>query len=141
MKIENQDPNFPMRGTIRDVLRSTSSSLCLARLMLLLPSLLVGWFAWHHYQAVMKEAEEMAQRSVAALQEHATNVLDTHFLVLLHIAAMTQNRSWNNIANDTKLQQHIANLASNFPQIAMIGLADANGQLRISSESLSPSYS
>ena len=142
MKIKKQLPDLPTRGSIRDVLRSTSGFLlALLGLMQLLPVLLTGWSAWHHYQAVVNESEQMAQRSVAALQEHAANVLDTHSQVLLNIAAMTQDRPWQSIVNDNELQDHIENLVYHFKQVAMIGLADANGQLRISSENSQPGRS
>lgn len=101
--------------------------------MLLLPAFLTAWFAWHHYQTVIGEAEHMAQRSVVALQEHTANVMDTHSMILLQAAAMTQGRSWQSIASDASLEKNLAHLASHFDQVAVIGMADSNGTVRVNS--------
>jgi len=135
MKRPDQGSTLRKRGSISGVLRDTSRSLfALLGLMLLLPALLAGWFAWRQYQTVTQEAEEMAQRSVVALQEHVANVLNTHSLLLTQVAEMTKHQSWEEIRNDLGLQRHLSVLASQLKEVAMIGMADAEGRLLVHSE-------
>lgn len=102
-------------------------------LALLFPALLAGWFAWHRHAAALNEAEVMAQRSVIALEQHMGNVLQTHALLLCQIADITRGQSWTKIESDAHLQKVFANLTANFDQVSLIGIADANGVLRVSS--------
>jgi signal transduction histidine kinase/CheY-like chemotaxis protein len=134
--LSNQDQliGLPDSAGIKDVLRDTSWPLrALLLLALLLPALLAAWFAWYQRDEVINEAQRTAQRSVIALEEHAANVLDTHSLVLHELAGITQGRSWPEITGDARLKQTIAEMTGRFKQVAVIGIADAEGRLRLSS--------
>jgi two-component system, NtrC family, sensor kinase len=127
---------LPGPTSLKEVLRATSWSLrALLLLALLLPAGLAAWFAWHQRGAVLEEVERTASRSVIALEEHAGNVLDTHSLILAELAGITRGKSWEQIAEDARLQQMFADVTANFRQIAVIGIADADGRLRLSSAS------
>ncbi len=122
------------RDNLRDALRYASIPLIsLLVFALVLPVLLAAWFGWHHYGRVLEDSERTAQRSVVALQEHAANVLETHALVLYQVADITHNKPWSQIEDDVKLQRTLADLTSRFKQVALIGLADANGRVIVSS--------
>ena len=107
-------------------------------LALLLPALAAGWYAWREYNAVLDEVHDSAQRSVVALVEHADNVLEAHSLILHQIATMTNGKNWEAIAQDTLLQRTMVNMATNFEQVAVVGIADANGRVWASSARLGP---
>jgi two-component system NtrC family sensor kinase len=124
------DPPVGIKCVLRDLSRPLWALLLLA---LLLPALIAGWFAWQRHNANLNEVHLMAQRSVIALEQHMGNVLQTHALLLRQIADRTQGRPWRAIASDIQLQRTFAELTNNFKQVSLIGLADANGRLRMSS--------
>lgn len=107
------------------------SLLALLGLSLVIPWLLTGWFGWYHYGSVTREAEHTAQRSVVALQEHATNVLETHALVLHQVEAFTGQQSWREIASDARLEGALTQLVTRFPQLSAVGVVDAVGEIRL----------
>jgi two-component system NtrC family sensor kinase len=134
MKNQHQEADLPAQANMRHMLRSTPRPLiALLALALLLPALLAGWFSWSHYGTVLREAEDQAQRSVVALQEHAANVLESHALILQQVSDLTRGRTWQEISTDIKLQRTLSDLTSRFEQVAFIGLVDADGRLRASS--------
>jgi two-component system NtrC family sensor kinase len=137
MNIPDQDAGAPEQVSLRQLLHATSWPMrLLLAFALLLPACLAGWFSWLHYQNVVRETEEAAQRSVVALQAHAATMIETHELILLQIYGSTRGQSWQTITNDLRLQRTMADLISRIEQIAAIGLADANGRLQAGSGDL-----
>lgn len=102
-------------------------------LSVLLPLGFASWYAWHKHSAVLNETQAAAQRSVVALVEHADSILEAHSLVLRQIENMSAGKSWSEIAADQRLHVNVTDLVRNFSQIAIIGMADRNGRVRISS--------
>lgn len=88
-----------------------------------------GWLVWQEYTANLDEVHARAERSAVALAEHVENVIEVHALVLRQVANLTAGMTWNEIASDTRLQHALSDLATNFGQIAMIGIADAQGRV------------
>ncbi len=132
--MQNQHHDVDVPDGMRNMLRDTPRLLwVLLLLALLLPATVTGWFAWHRHTAILSEVQLMAQRSVIALEEHAGNVLQTHALLLRQIADRTQGRPWQQIESDILLHQTFAELTTEFRQVSVIGIADADGRLRASS--------
>jgi two-component system, NtrC family, sensor kinase len=106
------------------------------RLLLLfalaLPGLLFGAVAWQERNTLLREAEQTAKRTAAALTEHALKVLETHALVLEQVDAQVRDRSWEEIAADRALQRNLSALVGKLPQITTIQLVDETGQVRLS---------
>ena len=99
-------------------------------LALLVPALLFGAVAWNERAALLREGELTARRTAGAMTEHALKVLETHALVLEQVDMLLRDRGWDDIADDTRLQQHLADTASRLPQISGIWLVDALGRQR-----------
>lgn len=132
--MQNRNHDFDAPGGVKSILRDVPRPLwALLVLAVLFPALLAGWFAWHRHAAALDEARLMAQRSVVALEQHMGNVLQTHTLLLSQIADRTQGRPWSEIESDRQLLKTVAELPANFEQVSSIGIADADGRLRISS--------
>ncbi|HZW20499.1 hybrid sensor histidine kinase/response regulator [Noviherbaspirillum sp.] len=134
MKSRKPGSGADANDSLREVLRSASAPLiALLAFAILLPVLLAAWFGWHHYGRVLEEAENTAQRSVVALQEHAANVLDSHALALYQVAGITDGRSRTALSTDRELQRTLSDLTARFEQISDIGVTDADGRLIASS--------
>lgn len=119
---------------MKTVLHSTSR---LQRVWLALalatPLLLLLWFCWHQRVQVLQEADRAAVRSVDALVQHAANMLDVHLLVLRQLDDLTQGKTGSQIIADARLSQSVASLTREFPQVSVVGVADANGRIWLSS--------
>lgn len=98
-------------------------------LSLVLPALIAGWFSWHRHGVTLEDVHSRAQRSVVALVEHADNVLQAHSLIISEVAMLADGKTWPQIAADKRLQQALAHLTSNFAQVSVIGIADAQGRV------------
>lgn len=98
-------------------------------LALIVPFGFAGWFAWQEYTASLEEVHARAERSAVALAEHVDSVLEVHALVLRQVANLTAGMTWNEIAEDKRLQHALSDLAANFGQISVIGIADAQGRV------------
>lgn len=123
--------------TYSEVLKSTSGLLkSLFLIVILLPALVVGIYCWHQRTLAVKDAESAAHRSAIALNEHAAKVLDTHALVLRQVSEVTERRSWQEISDDKGLITTLRSIPQTYEQVALIGIADADGRLRMSSEPL-----
>ena len=99
----------------------------------MLPLLLVTWFCWHQRVQVLEEANRTASRSVVALEQHAANMLDVHALVLRQLDDLTQGKSGSLIDGDARLRDSVAGLTREFPQVSVVGMADADGRIWLSS--------
>ena len=100
-----------------------------------LPALLFGLIASHDHGRVLAEGVADAQRTTATLREHALKVLETHDLLIQQVERRVQGMGWDEI-EASSLGQELAAVQAAHPQIALIGLADAAGQLRVSSRAL-----
>ena len=98
-----------------------------------LPLLLVTWYCWQQRIQVLEETNRTASRSVVALEQHAGNMLDSHTLILRQLDQLTQGKSGSAINNDARLKQTVISLTKDFPQVSVVGLADADGRLWLSS--------
>ncbi|MDB5887082.1 MAG: Blue-light-activated protein [Polaromonas sp.] len=124
----------PERFSLSAVLRSTSRwQRVLLALGLTIPLLLLLWFCWHQRVKVLQEANGTATRSVVALEQHAANMLDVHMLILRQLDELTQGKSGSQINADAQLGQSVARLTREFPQVSVVGMADADGRIRLSS--------
>ena len=112
------------------ILRDTS---LLQRLILVLaitlPIALAIWSSWQHHIQTLERANRTAARSVVALEQHVGNVLDIHTLALRQLDALTNGRTVNEISNDVRLRDIVSALTRDFPQISIVGMADANGRI------------
>ncbi len=99
---------------------------------LVLPALLFAAIAWYDHDRVLAEAMAEAQRTTATLREHALKVLETHELLIRQVDRRVRGLDWEAI-RASSLEQELREIHENHPQIAEIGLADAEGWLRISS--------
>lgn len=134
--MQHQEQFSPRQEIDRDTGLLRSSSWPLRILLLsatLLPLLLAGAFVWYQHAQELNEARAAAARSVVALEEHAANVLDTHSLMLRQLDGLTHGRSWEQIEGDARLKELLAQLTRDFKQVSVIGMADAQGRLRLSS--------
>ena len=102
-------------------------------LALALPLLLATWFSWHRRVQVLEEINRTASRSVLALEQHAANMLDVHMLVLRQLDDLTHGKSGNQVIGDSRLKDSVTSLTREFPQISVVGLADADGRIWLSS--------
>lgn len=99
---------------------------------LVLPALLFAAIAWYDHDRVLAEAMAEARRTTATLREHALKVLETHELLIRQVDRRVRGLDWEAI-RASSLEQELREIHENHPQIAEIGLADAEGWLRISS--------
>ena len=121
-------------SNFKAIWRGTSAAQrILLGLALVLPLLVVTWYCWHKYTEVLEEANRTASRSVVALEQHAGNMLDSHTLILRQLDELTRGRSGSDINNDLRLKQIVIALTKDFPQVSVVGLADADGRLWLSS--------
>jgi signal transduction histidine kinase/CheY-like chemotaxis protein len=102
-------------------------------LALTIPLLLLTWFCWHRRVQLLEEASRTATRSVVALEQHAANMLDVHMLVLRQLDDRTQGRSGSQISGDARLRETVTSLTREFPQVSVVGMADAGGRIWLSS--------
>lgn len=116
---------------LRDTPRPLWMLLLLATLM---PALLVGSFAWQRHDKVIAEVEQVAQRSVLALEQHIGSVLQTHTLLLHQIAERTEGQTWQQIREDRELQETLSEISAGSAKVSLLGMADAQGQVQISSD-------
>ena len=125
---------LPDKTLLKVVLRSTSliQRLLLA-LALTLPLLLVTWFCWSQRVQALEEANRIAARSVVALEQHAANMLDVHVLTLRQLDGLTRGKSGSDISGDTRLVESVASLTREFPQVSVVGMANADGRVLLSS--------
>jgi two-component system NtrC family sensor kinase len=124
----------PEKSDFRTIWRGTSAAQRgLLALALALPLLLVTSYCWQQRIQVLEETNRTASRSVVALEQHAGNMLDSHALILRQLDQLTQGRTGSDIAGDDRLKQTVINLTRDFPQVSVVGLADADGRLWLSS--------
>lgn len=102
-------------------------------LALTAPLLLLSWFCWNQRVQILQEARQTAARSVVALEQHAANMLDVHMLVLRQLDDLTQGKSGQQIIDDVRLSESIASVTREFPQVSVVGVADADGRIWLSS--------
>lgn len=105
----------------------------LLALALAIPLLLLTWFCWHQRVRVLEEGHQTAARSVVALEQHAANMLDVHMLALRQLNDLTQGKSGSQINADDQLAQSVVNLTREFAQVSVVGVADADGKIWLSS--------
>lgn len=129
-KLVSPSEEAPLRAVFHSSSRMQRVLLVLA---LTLPLLLVTGFSWHRRHQVLNEANLTASRSVIALEQHAANILDVHVLILRQLDDLTQGKSGGQITGDTRLVESVAGLTREFPQVSVIGMADADGRLWLSS--------
>lgn len=98
-----------------------------------LPIALATWSIWQHRIQVLERANRTAARSVVALEQHAANVLDIHTLALRQLDALTNGRTVSEISGDVRLKDSVSALTRDFPQISVVGIADANGRIWLNS--------
>ena len=121
---------LPGKPSLRDLLRASSWPLrSLLVLGLLLPLFVASGFAWYEHKEAFNDVRHDANRSVLAIEEHAASVLDTHSLVLHELDGLTHGMSWEQIGQDPRLKQSIAQLTRQFRHVAEIGMADAQGRV------------
>jgi hypothetical protein len=124
----------PEKSSFSAVLRSTSLlQQVLLFLALTIPLLILTWFCWHQRVRVLEEANRAAERSVVALEQHAANMLDVHMLALRQLDELTQGKSGAQINADARLGESAVSLTREFPQVSVVGVADADGRIRLSS--------
>jgi len=98
-------------------------------LAMTLPIALATWSIWQHHIQILERANRTAARSVVALEQHAGNVLDIHTLALRQLDALTNGRTVSEISDDVRLKDIVGALPRDFPQISVVGMADANGRI------------
>ena len=128
------EPARPEGSDSKDIWRGTSAAQRgLLFLALALPLLLVTWYCWQQRIQIQETTDQTASRSVVALEQHAGNMLDSHTLILRQLDELTQGRSGSDINDDVRLKQIVIGLTKDFPQVSVVGLADAGGRLWLSS--------
>lgn len=105
----------------------------LLALALAIPLVLLTWFCWHQRVRVLEEGHQTATRSVVALEQHAASMLDVHMLALRQLDDLTQGKSGSQINADDQLAQGVVSLTREFPQVSVVGVADAQGKIWLSS--------
>ncbi len=95
--------------------------------------MLVAWYCWNQRVQVLEQARQTAARSAVALEQHAANMLDVHTLILRQLDDLTQGRSGDEINGDARLRQTATSLTRDFQQVSIVGLADADGKIWLSS--------
>ena len=122
------------KARLSAVFRSTS---LLQRLVLVLaltiPLCILTWFCWNQRMEVLKGANQTAERSVVALEQHAANMLDVHMLVLRQLDDLTKEKSRAQIKSDVRLGESVAAITREFPQVSVVGIADPDGRITLSS--------
>lgn len=122
------------KSPLSAVLHSTSLlQRVLLALALAIPLLLLTWFCRHQRVQVLEEGNRTVQRSVVALEQHAANMLDVHMLALRQLDDLTQGKSGSQINADARLVESVASLTREFPQVSVVGMADADGKIWLSS--------
>jgi signal transduction histidine kinase/CheY-like chemotaxis protein len=101
----------------------------------LLPSALFAWTAAQDRTRALEEGRFTAERTVAALHEHALRALETSELLLRHLTSQIEGRSWDDIERDERLHRSIAHLVQASSNVDAISLVDAEGRVRLSSRS------
>ena len=117
-----------------EVLRHTSrKQRALLALAVVVPMALAALFSFQQRLEVLFEAEESAQRSVVALEQHAANVLDAHAVILRQLDILSRGRTEEQLRNNDILRATVSELSRELDQVTAIGITDANGHLIASS--------
>ncbi|WP_448202532.1 ATP-binding protein [Azospirillum sp. sgz302134] len=102
----------------------------------LVPTLLFAGIAWRDYQAVVAQTERNMHKTLQVLHEHMLKVFDTVEQVLDRVDERTRGMEWDEIARSEALSIYLKTLSDELPQLAVLGMADAEGRVRALSESL-----
>ncbi len=105
---------------------------------LTLPLLLAAWYCWQQRVQALQEANRTAAQSVVALEQHAANMLDVHTLILRQLTDLTQGKSGSEINGDARLRETVTSLTKDFPQVSVVGMADADGRVWLNSIQSAP---
>jgi signal transduction histidine kinase/ActR/RegA family two-component response regulator len=102
------------------------------------PLSIFAWAAWTERAHALRDAEQTAVRTVAALHEHALKVFETHELVLYEVQRQLRGRSWADIEQDRALWEYMVQVERSLDQVRVLSLADAEGRVRLSSARFPP---
>ena len=102
-------------------------------LALTLPLMLAAWYCWQQRVQALQEANRAAARSVVALEQHTANMLDVHTLILRQLGDLTLGKSGTEINGDARLGETVTSLTRDFPQVSVVGMADADGRVWLNS--------
>ncbi|MFC7474811.1 ATP-binding protein [Dankookia sp. GCM10030260] len=126
-----QVPDGPSTAPPRGQRRHAPVQVLLLCLSVLLPLALFAWTAFSEHRQALQDAEQTADRTIAALHEHAARVLETNDLVLSEVMRQTEGRPWEAIAGDSRLWTYLLRVAADLGQPTDITLADASGRVRM----------
>lgn len=106
-------------------------------IMLLLYSLAGGALGivatWHDYVETLRQSEVVTQDIARLLEEHVKRTLDTGDLVLLRTIDKIEERGVAALAGSTVDWVAIHNMAKALPQIGVLYISDADGNIRLAS--------
>lgn len=103
---------------------------------LVVPALLFVFVAWQDYKSIMRSTEHDVQRTTEIFRHHALNVFETNELAAEAVNSRIKGLNWDEIERSREIHLYLKKLQEKYPQVQGIWLADADGRLRNSSQSL-----
>lgn len=100
---------------------------------ILVPLGLFVFAAWESRAQRFNEAEQMIQRTVEVLSEHATRVLETQALILDRVDERIRGMSWSEIASSEALHRDLRLIDDKLDQVDTIWIIDGQARGRASS--------
>jgi hypothetical protein len=100
---------------------------------ILVPLGLFIFAAWESRVQRFREAEQLIQRTVEVLSEHATRVLETQALILDRVDERIRGMSWQEVASSENLHRDLRMIDEKLDQVDTIWIIDAQARGRASS--------
>jgi PAS domain S-box-containing protein len=100
---------------------------------ILVPLALFGLAAWQSYVKHFHDAEQVVQRTVDVLSEHARRVFETQQLVLDRVDERIRGMSWSEIAKSASLHRSLQGIDDRLEQVDNIWLIGPDARGRASS--------
>jgi PAS domain S-box-containing protein len=100
---------------------------------ILVPLGLFIFAAWESRVQRFREAEQLIQRTVEVLGEHATRVLETQALILDRVDERIRGMSWQEVASSESLHRDLRMIDDKLDQVDTIWIIDGQARGRASS--------
>jgi signal transduction histidine kinase len=102
----------------------------------IVPSVILGVFAWQDYNATMRAAEREGQAKAEIYTGHAFNIFQTHELIGELVNIRLGSMSWDEIEHSAAVHDFLYKITVDFPQVQAAWLADGQGVVRNASVQL-----
>jgi two-component system NtrC family sensor kinase len=94
------------------------------------PMVLFAGVAWHDRQQAYADANDTLLKTVAVVHEHALKLFETNQLLLVQVAELLRDRSWDDIGASNDLHLYLQKMEKSVSNMSSIWLVDPTGVIR-----------